>query len=235
MIFQKPPLVATVCVCAGFVILVSLGVWQVQRLQWKEALIADLDRVYASDPAENILSAEDIATEISNASENILIRGRVQGHMNPAQEIAIAQKVHDGRVGYHIYSPLMLRDGRTLFVNRGWRESPQDVVPLNIIEVTYDGIIRTPGWPPLAPDNAPEMRHWYRALPMEMAQEFGLNPAEVLNVVMIAEAGGTGPVYTLEETHLYPRNEHLNYAIFWFTMACALIAVFVLRFCIRKN
>ncbi|MBW8882927.1 MAG: SURF1 family protein, partial [Asticcacaulis sp.] len=41
----------TVAVIMAFAILCGLGIWQIQRLHWKEGLIADLARTHALPPA----------------------------------------------------------------------------------------------------------------------------------------------------------------------------------------
>ena len=43
-----------------------------------------------------------------------------------ARQILIDNKVHDGRAGYHVVTPLVLADGRAVLVDRGWVAAGRD-------------------------------------------------------------------------------------------------------------
>ena len=96
-------------------ILLGLGTWQVQRLHWKEGLIADIAARRVANPA----SLADIEA-MSRAGEDIEYRRvAVSGTFDHSHERHFFA-TYAGQTGYYVYTPLTLADGRVVFVNRGF-------------------------------------------------------------------------------------------------------------------
>ena len=98
---------ATALASAGFV---ALCAWQVQRLSWKQDLIARV---------EQRLSAEPVAppsAEVGKADE--YRRLRLQGRFEPGEVLVQANTELGG--GHWVLAPLRLADGRAVLVNRGF-------------------------------------------------------------------------------------------------------------------
>ena len=96
-------------------ILLALGVWQVQRLAWKEALIASISERVASPPRP-ISEIEQLASETGDVEYwPVEARGRFL-HEGESHFFATWQ----GRSGFFIYTPFELADGSIVFVNRGF-------------------------------------------------------------------------------------------------------------------
>ncbi len=102
-------------VLLALAILLGLGTWQVKRLYWKEALIADIEARRNASPA-TLSQIEAIA---KSGGEIEYRRVNVSGVFDHARERHFFA-THQGRTGYYIYTPLSLADGRILFVNRGF-------------------------------------------------------------------------------------------------------------------
>ena len=97
----------------------------------KEALRAQLDRASALAPVE--LSSLDAAgADWGSLRYRAVI---VSGRYDARRQVLVDNRVHDGRAGYHVVTPLALADGRTVLVNRGWtpvgtsRAAPPEVAP----------------------------------------------------------------------------------------------------------
>lgn len=106
------PTLATIAAAATFV---AAGHWQQTRMHEKETLRAQLD-------AMNRLPPLPLAA-LPTASDWTALRYRpvvAQGRFDAARQILIDNKVHDGRVGYDVVTPLALADGRAVLVARGW-------------------------------------------------------------------------------------------------------------------
>jgi surfeit locus 1 family protein len=102
--------VATV---AGMALFVMAGYWQQGRMEQKLALRAQLDAAAAMAPA--VLPAD--APDWSAWRYRPVV---ADGVYDAARQILIDNKVEEGRAGYHVVTPLVLRDGRAVLVDRGW-------------------------------------------------------------------------------------------------------------------
>jgi surfeit locus 1 family protein len=104
------PTLATVLAVAAFV---SAGNWQRDRLQQKEALGARLATAATLPPVSLPAGVDDWAAWRYRVID-------ATGVFDASRQILIDNRVHAGRVGYHVVTPLLLRDGRTVLVNRGF-------------------------------------------------------------------------------------------------------------------
>jgi surfeit locus 1 family protein len=88
---------------------VALGFWQLARNHHKQTLVREARTAYAA-PAPDV-SANDIQTG-----------GRVQasGRYDPSHDIVLRNRVHNGKDGHDILTPLVLADGSAVMVDRGW-------------------------------------------------------------------------------------------------------------------
>ncbi len=96
-------------------ILLALGTWQVERLQWKEALIASTEQRIHEPPLP--LSEMEKIYESGGTVEYrpVTVSGTFM-HQGERHFLA----THNGAAGYYVYTPLMLEDGRFALVNRGF-------------------------------------------------------------------------------------------------------------------
>lgn len=219
----KLPFWGTLLTLIGLSILIALGSWQLHRLQWKENLLAQLDKAYEA-PAASI-TPDQLTPDLN------LTRGALNGRFTPDQ-ITISARTHDGAPGYHLIAPLKLSDGSYILVNRGWIPLNYEIKAPPKGALTVAGLLRTPEKPNIfVPKNTPEKDQWYRIDIEQIAQHFGLESAAPL--ILYAEtskaeypiAVGTKPS---------PNNNHLQYAFFWFAMAAAMALVYILKFIVKK-
>lgn len=217
----------TVCMVPALALLVGLGVWQLHRLQWKEALIADRAARLAKPPVA--LSAVPATGWRAYELRRVVARGRFL--YDKTMEI-VSQSYRD-QTGVHVITPLLLADGSgTLLVNRGW--APRDKErrpgefrrPDGIVEIT--GVLRAAGRTnPWAPDNEPAKGVWFFPDPPAMAKVAGLANARPFLIEAVRRAGDDSyPVGGQTVTKI--RNQHLQYAITWFSLAIALVVIYVL-------
>jgi cytochrome oxidase assembly protein ShyY1 len=185
--------VGFVFVLLGIALLLILGFWQIQRLHWKEDLIARIARYQSEDV--------DLAPYLHDQTVEFR-RGTLKGHWQAADTFRTRNILKDGNFGYWVATPLALTDGTKILVNRGWvQDGQQDKVlayklPSGI--VTVHGTIRRAG---LLDREAQTKQYpgWVlfadRTVPADHAE---LQPAPVA-------------------VELW--NHHREYAIFWFVMA----------------
>lgn len=218
---------------AGLAILVGLGFWQLERLAWKEDLIA---RVEARTKAPAVLIPEEADWSNVGASRDEYRHVRASGRFQHAREALVYTVLSEpkGRFsgqGYWVLTPLELANGAVVIVNRGFvpleRKDPATRREGQIEgPVTVTGLLRMPevtNW--FTPANEPARGAWYWRDPVEIAKHFGL--ARAAPFMIDADAAPIfGGLPQGGETRLVFSNNHLGYAITWFGLALALLGVF---------
>ena len=214
----------------------ALGVWQVERLHWKEGLIAQRAAAFAAPPVA-------VPRTLADARPLDLHRVVADGVFLNNKEVlvhAIApSSLAAGGLGFDVLTPLRLADGRIVFVNRGFVPAAlkdpaarQAGEPAGQVHVA--GRLRLPhsakpGW--FLPDNRPITAagrgEWYWIdLPMLAATD-GLPGAAPFYIEADAAPNPGGwPLGSAALPEL--PNHHLQYAITWFSLALAGAVIFVL-------
>jgi surfeit locus 1 family protein len=216
-------------VALAFAALVSLGTWQMQRLQWKEALIAAIAERRSAPPA----SLEEIETMDSSGDDIDYRAVRVSGVYDHGKERHFFA-THEGRTGYYIFTPLMLADGRALFVNRGFvpfekKDASTRSEGQVSGSVTISGLARQrlSGKPSsLVPDNDIGKNIFYWKDLDAMASAAGIAADRIVPFFVDADASpnpGGLPVGGVTQFDL--PNNHLQYALTWFGLAGTLLVV----------
>ena len=226
MIQFRPLFWLTLVTVPAFVTLILLGSWQLQRLQWKNQLI-DQFEARTSAPAVRPPSADGLTAD-SEFSRLALV-----GEFRHDQEIYLTGRTYEGNAGFHVVTPFLLVDGRTILINRGWvaesyRNQSTREFSLVSGQVTVDAILRLPaskGY--FVPENDPEDGFWFTLVPSEIVEYVGI-PLPVITSYY-ADALRTSEVLTLPigaKTALNLRNAHLSYAMTWYGIALALVGVY---------
>jgi surfeit locus 1 family protein len=205
----------------------SLGAWQLERLEWKTGLIAQRRAAVQSAPVP-------IPKTLEEAGRLEFRPVIAEGMFLHDKEIYLgAASPTGGQPGFQVLTPLRLADGRIVFVNRGFiRSELKD--PEKRGAGQLGGLVRVsgplrlpkgkPGW--LVPDNRPDRNYWFWVDLPAMAAATGLS--DVAPFYIDADAtpnpggwpkGGVTPVNL--------PNDHLQYAITWFALAAGAIAVYV--------
>lgn len=212
----------------GLGVLCMLGTWQLQRLEWKEDMLAKLDAEYAKDAAHYEVTPVDFKEDFT------FRRGFLRGRFLKGKNLFVEPRTLNGRTGRHFYTPFRLTSGAVVFVNKGWVPVDFDLLFDDGSQgiVTVKGILKKPPLPGIfTPANRPDKNEWYYADPAAMAKALNLVPVLENYVFVVEENNVSYPVPVADD--LRPNNNHLQYAVFWFMMAGVLFLVYVLRF-LRK-
>ncbi|MFO1122636.1 MAG: SURF1 family protein [Hyphomicrobiales bacterium] len=217
-----PVVVATL---AGVVVLVGLGVWQLQRLSWKEALLAQLAANQAAAPVT--LSEADARR---SAGDNVeFLKIRVEGEWLHDSEMRM-MSVFDGGPGWEIVTPLRAPDGRIVLVDRGVvPDSPQSQIIRPAGPVSLVGFVRSYGGARgyFAPDNDPAGKTWYWwDVPAMLSTIPPLPGARPVDFVLQLEPGtDSASLPRPNPPQAKLRNNHLSYAVTWFSLAATLLVI----------
>ena len=222
----------------AFAILVGLGTWQVERLRWKEALIARLDARVAAVPSPVPPRTDwprlDLADE-----EYRHVSARGQWEPKEALIFRGSGKVAGGptQPGYWVMSPLRLEGGGAVLVNRGFvgLDRKQDAArrpPEGTVTVT--GLLRAPEERNLfTPKDDPASGQWYTRDPAAIASALGIADAAMFSIDEGAHAAAPGTPAGGATVIDIPNN-HLSYAVTWYGLALTLVGVF-LAFLIKRR
>jgi surfeit locus 1 family protein len=212
----------TALACAGVVLLTGLGVWQVERRQWKLALIAQVERKLAAPaiaapppPRWPAIGPADAYTRV--AAHGVWVQGRD----------SYTQALTDLGGGFWVLTPLRTPDA-TILVNRGFVPPEQrGRVPPPPGPVRVEGLLRLsePGGGFLR-HNDPAADRWYSRDVAAIAAKRGLGPVAPYFIDADAAAPDAWPRGGLTVVRF--RNSHLIYAVTWFTLA-AMMAWLAIR------
>jgi surfeit locus 1 family protein len=223
----RPTFWPTVFTVPAVLLMLGLGIWQVERLQWKEGLIAErTERLTAAPMALPGPDADVADTEYRHVSLN--------GEFLHDKEMLLGARSLNDNTGYHVVTPFRLADGRVILVDRGWipldRKTADKRAAGNVSgPVTFDGIIRLNGkqtW--FVPDNRPDLNFFFWVDLPAMATLAGQPDTEARFFVEAGPAKNPGGFPIGGQTRITLPNDHLQYAITWFSLAVALMVIYVL-------
>lgn len=216
----RPSLWLTVLSLTAFVVLIALGVWQIERRAWKLALIDRVEqRVHA--PAQPIPSpaAWPAVSSANDEYRHVSLKGRFLHDRE-----TLVQAVTEEGPGYWVLTPLQRDDGTQVLVNRGFvpserrdpstrrdgnSDGPVEITGLLRITEPKGGFLR---------NNLPQHNRWYSRDVAAIAAARGLE--NIAPFFVDADAGsqsGPGPIGGL--TVIRFPNNHLIYALTWFALA----------------
>lgn len=192
----------------GAAILIGLGLWQVQRLHWKEAILAGIDARIGDAPVA-LPAAPDPQRD---AYLPVTVAGRFTGE---GLDVLVSRKQRGA--GYRLIAVLETAEDRRILIDRGFLPEARRDTPRPAAEAQITGNLHWPdevdGYTP-APDRGRGI--WFaRDLPA-MAAELGTEP------VLVVLRSTDSPDPAVEPMPLDSAgipNDHLNYAITWFLLA----------------
>jgi surfeit locus 1 family protein len=217
--------------CVAAAILVSLGIWQLQRLAWKEGLIAEIEaRANAApQPLPPIAEWPKLRPE-DYEYRHVAVNGTFE-HGEEALVFRPSGGSAGKQAGYHVLTPLRLKLGGTVIVNRGFvpldrKEQSARLAGLIQGETTVTGLMRQPeGRNFFTPADDPAAGTYFTRDPGLIAKHFGLANAAPFSIDADAtQIPGDWPKGGATERNL--PNNHFSYALTWFGLALALIGVF---------
>lgn len=225
---------------AGFAILIGLGTWQLERLAWKEALIASLTQ-QSEAPPQPLPSPASWATLDPAQAEFRRVTFRATFDLPEIPSPAAREaRLYTGTSalrddikgpGYFVFSPAKLPDGRVVVVNRGYVPNPTPnaqtaptPAPDDAIDVV--GVMRwptAPGWFDTTYSATGDL--WFVRDHLRMAAQKNWGPVAPFYIEM-EQPVPPGGLPKPGRLRVNLPNSHLQYAITWYGLALALAAVF---------
>ena len=203
---------------AGALILVTLGVWQVQRLQWKDAVLADIEERIAAPPVETPTDPDPVR----DLYLPVTLDGEYSG-----QPLRVLVSVKIYGAGHRLISAFET-NGRRVMIDRGYvRVYENAQTPVGAIR-----ILGNLHWPKDSDSftPVPDGDLWFARDVRAMAEALGTEPVLVIAREVSPQEPNTSPLPV--DTSGIP-NDHLQYAITWFSLA--LIWILMTGYWVRRN
>ena len=199
----------------GLLALLSLGVWQVKRLAWKEALLENIISNLEGEPSRLPKSLEK--------TEHNYKMVEVEGLLG-TRSIFILTPVKGSGAGYRVISSLNLKDGK------------QDKVRLKTFE-QQRSVTGYLFWPNetdyFTPDPNFKRNIWFSRDLEKMASFLESQP-----ILVVATENRLDPSIKMQDPTIHIPNNHLQYAFTWFTMAFlwfGMSVYFVYKMLVKKK
>jgi surfeit locus 1 family protein len=210
----------------ALMILVGLGVWQVQRLHEKEALLTTIaERMGAPEtPVGDILKLPVPAMEWRHV--------RAQGHFLHDKEAYVYATEFDLGLGIHVLTPFVLDGGGEVLVDRGFvplsSKAPETRAEGQVEgDVAVSGIVRLAGERnAFTPATDEGQRMWYWRDVDGIARTLGLMLTAPV-VIVADQPANPGGLPKFAGYRVDIPNNHLQYALTWFGLAATLVGVYL--------
>ena len=206
------PALSTVVMLA---LLLTLGFWQLQRRDWKQDLLAQIDAAERAPAVPMPISPDPFA------------KVRLQGRLRTDLHALYGAEVRGDVLGAQLIMPLEREAAVPVLVDLGWVPN-DDMSRLRLPVGGVDGFVRPAEHAGLfSGTDSPAKRLFYTLDPGPIGASLGLERVAPFTLVAIGDVPrGVFP----EPAHALPRppDNHLQYALTWFGFAVTLSVIFVL-------
>ncbi|OZG32198.1 SURF1-like protein [Rickettsia endosymbiont of Culicoides newsteadi] len=224
---QLLPLLLTIL---AFVILLSLGFWQIARLQEKELFLSSIKNNLNNSPLDiKTLSVDKLYAKV-----------KMKGHFLVGKNLHLygRKSMATEKDGYYLVRPFQTDDNKIILVALGWFAAryKKDIDNITDDSTEITGVI-LPGEKTklFVLDNDVKNNVWFT---LDLTQASDILGLTLENFYLIMEGKGnhSDVLKALSIKNLLNvRNDHLEYAITWFALAISLIVIFVIYHLPKKN
>ena len=225
----KPTLWPTVVTLLLLPLMTGLGLWQLERADWKQALVD-------TNEGRSRLSPIALRPGVEISDEVQYRRVFARGYYDMEHQLLLDNKTYQGHTGYHVLTPLRLAESdAVVLVNRGWVPLGKSRAELPELsgtdgEVLVDAIIKLPpmklfrladvdeanaGWPKVV--QQVEMG--------ELEQLLGVTLEPL--TLLLDKDDGFGFIRDWKAVYGVTVDKHRAYAVQWFTLAAVLLLIYI--------
>ena len=193
--------------------LLSLGFWQIYRLNWKLELIEQIENSLKNDPVE-----------LSNIEKKNYLRIKTSGDIDFDKQIYLYNLNDAGKPGFEVINPIKIGDENYL-VNRGWIPfEKKDLPEINLVDQNQIvGTLMLQTTPStFKPENDIEKNYWFTLDREDILKFTGRNFSEY-----VIYLNGD---YKIPKPRLITAkisNNHKKSAITWFSMAISILLIYL--------
>ena len=193
--------------------LLSLGFWQIYRLNWKLELIEQIENSLKNDPVE-----------LSNIEKKNYLRIKTSGDIDFDKQIYLYNLNDAGKPGFEVINPIKIGDENYL-VNRGWIPfEKKDLPEINLVDQNrIVGTLMVQTKPStFKPENDIEKNYWFTLDREDILKFTGRNFSEY-----VIYLNGDYKIPKPRVITAKISNNHKKYAITWFSMAISILLIYL--------
>ena len=199
-------------------IFLSLGFWQIIRLNWKLELIDSINTSLKSDPV----------TFNGHDPKNFL-KIKFDGTLNNEEIIYLYSLSENGEPGFDLINPITINN-KNFLLNRGWIPRDQKNNDFSISNKKFSGILKLKSkFNYFKPENDIQENYWFTLKDEDLTKFTGLSFSPYI-IFEINESNDSFPIPKNIEANL--SNNHLKYSLTWFSLA---ISIFLIYLYFRKK
>jgi len=194
-------------------VLISLGSWQLYRLNWKLNLISEVKNSLKNNPIE-----------LSKVDKKNYLRIKTSGEIDFEKQIYLYNLNDSGKPGFEVINPILI-DNENYLINRGWIPFDQkNQSEINLIN--EDNIIGTLKLQTKAsvfkPENDIEKNYWFT---LDREDVFKYTGKSFSNYIIYLNGEYKIPKPKVITANI--SNNHKKYAITWFSMAISILLLYL--------
>ena len=194
-------------------VLISLGSWQLYRLNWKLNLISEINSSLKNDPVE-----------LSKSNKKNYLRIKTSGTIDFDKQIYLYNLNDSGTPGFEVINPILIGNENYL-INRGWIPfDKKDKAEINILDTNaINGTLKTQSKAnSFKPDNDINKNYWFTLNREDIFSYTGKNFSKYIIYLNGDYEAPKPKVITANIS-----NNHKKYAITWFSMAISILLIYL--------
>ena len=212
---------ATIAVMAIATLFVNLGLWQLDRHRERVLENQIKQQRLASDVTALSILLDAVGDDLASLEYR---RTKASGVFDSDREVLLRGQVESGSPGFDVITPLLLDDGTTLLVDRGWVPLAFDTPPVlegapPVGRVEVEGILRlTQQQPAIGPTEPPGGLTQIARVDLDrLSQQF--TPLVPVWLEITEDDPPAGPLRRGPAPDVTDDGPHLEYAVQWFAFA----------------
>ncbi len=210
---MKHKFLFSVFVIFFILVFVSLGTWQIIRLNWKNNLIFEIENSLKNPPVE-----------LSNINHENYLRVKTSGDIDFEKQIYLYNLNENGTPGFEVINPLSVNQ-KNYLINRGWipfeKKGMQEINEFD--EKNIVGTLKLQGRKNIfKPDNDIEKNYWF-SLDREDIMKF--TGKEFSKYIIYLNGDYKFPKPKKITANI--SNNHKKYAMTWFSLAISILLLYL--------
>ena len=198
-----------------FVILVllSLGFWQIYRLNWKLDLINQIENSLKNDPVE-----------LTQTNKKNYLRIKTAGQIDFDNQIYLYHLNENGKPGFEVVNPILI-ENENFLINRGWipfdKKDLPEINQINQNEILGTLMLQSKS-SMFKPKNEIKKNYWFT---LDRDDIFNQTGRKFSNYIIYLNGNYKIPKPRVINAKI--SNNHKKYAITWFSMAISILLIYL--------
>jgi cytochrome oxidase assembly protein ShyY1 len=225
----KPSILPSIVTALLLYIMISLGLWQLDRAEYK----ANLQSIIETRSQQPPTSIENVNMQAEQADwlyQPVTASGRYDNQHN----LLLDNQVHNMQAGYHVYTPFKLSESTAILINRGWVKqtaSRQQLPSIPVIEknTQLEGYLNTEPYTGISLGKSHQLYTDFPAIVQSIDLEKLQDKLhyQLLPMILVINQPQKS-AFTIQPVKINMNSEkHQAYAFQWFALCIALLVIYI--------